>query len=199
MATHSGVHAWRIPGTGEPGGLLSMGLHRVGGRHATSIDAAEGYGPTPLTASPSQLQLSLWSHKPPTLLLQFLFPSEHLSSQLSLSYFCKVVLGHLSVELSSHLGGVSSSSVGTLVPTHLNLSESWSSHHSQPHVIYTPESYVLVAASKLWVTTWSRPDLRTWPWKCSWGPPGPGTHHSTLTQQHKLGLGQVLTLSPLWL
>ena len=30
MATHSSVLAWRIPGTGKPGGLLSMGLHRVG-------------------------------------------------------------------------------------------------------------------------------------------------------------------------
>ena len=30
MATHSSVIAWRIPGTGEPGGLPSMGLHRVG-------------------------------------------------------------------------------------------------------------------------------------------------------------------------
>ena len=30
MATHSSVLAWRIPGAGEPGGLLSMGLHRVG-------------------------------------------------------------------------------------------------------------------------------------------------------------------------
>ena len=30
MATHSTVLAWRIPGIGEPGGLLSMGLHRVG-------------------------------------------------------------------------------------------------------------------------------------------------------------------------
>ena len=29
MATHSSVLAWRIPGTGEPGGLLSMVLHRV--------------------------------------------------------------------------------------------------------------------------------------------------------------------------
>ena len=29
-ATHSNVLAWRIPGTGEPGGLLSMGSHRVG-------------------------------------------------------------------------------------------------------------------------------------------------------------------------
>ena len=30
MATHSSVLAWRIPGTVEPGGLLSVGLHRVG-------------------------------------------------------------------------------------------------------------------------------------------------------------------------
>ena len=30
MTTHSSVLAWRIPGMGEPGGLPSMGLHRVG-------------------------------------------------------------------------------------------------------------------------------------------------------------------------
>ena len=30
MATHSSILAWRIPGTGEPGGLPSMGSHRVG-------------------------------------------------------------------------------------------------------------------------------------------------------------------------
>ena len=30
MATHSSVLNWRIPGTGEPGGLPSMGSHRVG-------------------------------------------------------------------------------------------------------------------------------------------------------------------------
>ena len=30
MATHSSVLAWRIPGTEEPGGLSSMGSHRVG-------------------------------------------------------------------------------------------------------------------------------------------------------------------------
>ena len=30
MATHSSVLAWKIPGMGEPGGLLSMGSHRVG-------------------------------------------------------------------------------------------------------------------------------------------------------------------------
>ena len=30
MATHSSIFAWRIPGMGEPGGLLSIGSHRVG-------------------------------------------------------------------------------------------------------------------------------------------------------------------------
>ena len=38
MATHSTVPAWRIPGTGEPGGLPSMGSHRV--RHDWSDVAA---------------------------------------------------------------------------------------------------------------------------------------------------------------
>jgi len=38
MATHSSVLAWRIPGTGEPGGLPSLGSHRV--RHDWSDLAA---------------------------------------------------------------------------------------------------------------------------------------------------------------
>ena len=41
MATHSSVLAWRIPGTGEPGGLPSMGSHRV--RHNWSDLAAIMY------------------------------------------------------------------------------------------------------------------------------------------------------------
>ena len=41
MATHSCVLAWRIPGTGEPGGLPSMGSHRVG--HDWSNLAAAAY------------------------------------------------------------------------------------------------------------------------------------------------------------
>ena len=43
MATHSSVLAWRIPGTGEPGGLPSMGSHRV--RHDWS-DLAAAAGST---------------------------------------------------------------------------------------------------------------------------------------------------------
>ena len=42
MATHSSVLAWRIPGTGEPGGLPSMGSHRVGHDLAAAAAAGEG-------------------------------------------------------------------------------------------------------------------------------------------------------------
>ena len=41
MATHSSVLAWRIPGMGEPGGLPSVGSHRVG--HNWSDLAATDY------------------------------------------------------------------------------------------------------------------------------------------------------------
>ena len=40
MTTHSSVLAWRIPGTGEPGGLPSMGLHRIGHDWSTLAAAA---------------------------------------------------------------------------------------------------------------------------------------------------------------
>ena len=42
MATHSSVLAWRIPGMREPGGLPSMGSHRV--RHWSDLAAAAAYG-----------------------------------------------------------------------------------------------------------------------------------------------------------
>ena len=42
MATHSSVLAWGIPGTGEPGGLPSMGSHRVG-RDWSDLGAAGLY------------------------------------------------------------------------------------------------------------------------------------------------------------
>ena len=44
MATHSSVLAWRIPGTGQPGGLRSMGSHRVGhDRHDLAAAEAACY------------------------------------------------------------------------------------------------------------------------------------------------------------
>ena len=45
MATHSSVLAWRIPGTAQPGGLPSMGSHRV--RHDCSGLAAAAAGKSP--------------------------------------------------------------------------------------------------------------------------------------------------------
>ena len=47
MATHSSVLAWRIPGTGELGGLLSMGSHRVG-HDGSDLAAVSSAKPTPL-------------------------------------------------------------------------------------------------------------------------------------------------------
>ena len=44
MATHSSVLAWRIPGTGELGGLPSMGSHRVGHDWNDLAAAAAGMG-----------------------------------------------------------------------------------------------------------------------------------------------------------
>ena len=73
MATHSSVLAWRIPGTGEPGGLLSMGSHRV--RHdwsdlavAVAVLFADSYFSSNFwsgwifnTMSPSNLHFLCWS------------------------------------------------------------------------------------------------------------------------------------------
>ena len=48
MATHSSVLAWRIPGTGEPSGLPSMGSHRVGHDCSDLAAAAAGNSRTVL-------------------------------------------------------------------------------------------------------------------------------------------------------
>ena len=48
MATHSSVLAWRIPGMGEPGGLLSMGSHRV------------GHNWSDLAAAAADLKIDIW-------------------------------------------------------------------------------------------------------------------------------------------
>ena len=63
MATHSSVLAWRIPGTGKPGGLHSMGSHRVG--HDWSDLAAPGkeIGPEySLEALTLKLKLQYFGH-----------------------------------------------------------------------------------------------------------------------------------------
>ena len=56
MATHSSVLAWRIPGTGEPGGLLSLVSHRVG-HDWSDLAAAAAF-------SIIQQMLAIWSLVP---------------------------------------------------------------------------------------------------------------------------------------
>ena len=58
MATHSSVLAWRIPGTAEPGGLPSMGSHRLG-HNWSDLAAAAAVNVTSLTRLISFCSLSL--------------------------------------------------------------------------------------------------------------------------------------------
>ena len=67
MAAHSSVLAWRIPGMGEPGGLLSMGSHRV--RHDWSdlaaAAAAEGHSEKAVATHSSPLAWKLPGREEP--------------------------------------------------------------------------------------------------------------------------------------
>ena len=78
MATHSSVLAWRIPGTAEPGGLLSMGLQRVG--HDCSDLAA-----TAATRSLSKMGL-LDKLVFNSVLKSFFFEISHFASKFILIY-----------------------------------------------------------------------------------------------------------------
>ena len=71
MATHSSVLAWRIPGMGEPGGLLSMGSHRVG--HDSSNLAAEAAAAVYVNVSIQQPKTVLKIDSKTTTAYQFLF------------------------------------------------------------------------------------------------------------------------------
>ena len=78
MATHSSILAWRTPGPGEPGGLPSMGSHRVG-HDWTDLAAAAACH---ICLSPSDSLHSIWQSLGPSMLLQvnlflsFLWPSK---------------------------------------------------------------------------------------------------------------------------
>ena len=76
MATHSNVLAWRIPGTGEPGGLPSMGLHRVG--HDWSDLAATVFSivAIPVCIPTNSAKSSLFSTPSPALIVCRLFDDD---------------------------------------------------------------------------------------------------------------------------
>ena len=91
MATHSSVLAWRIPGTGEPGGLPSMGSHRV--RHDWGNLAAG----TLLFFSMIQRMLAIWSLVP----LSFLNPA-WISGSARFRYCWSLAWRILSITLIAH-------------------------------------------------------------------------------------------------
>ena len=61
MATHSSVLAWRIPGTGEPGGLPSMGSHRVGHDWSDLAAAAAAAKHTDWCSDYSSFRIQFWN------------------------------------------------------------------------------------------------------------------------------------------
>ena len=65
MATHSSVLAWRIPGTGEPGGLPSMGSHRVGHDWSDLAAAAVVNVTQPRTSITGELSYIYMEMEPP--------------------------------------------------------------------------------------------------------------------------------------
>ena len=89
MATHSSVLAWRIPGTGEPGGLLSIGSHRVGHDWSDLAAAAR----LVITFLPrSKHLLILWLQSPSPVILE---PKKIKSVTVSIvsPFICHEVVG----------------------------------------------------------------------------------------------------------
>ena len=82
MATHSSVLAWRIPGTGEPGGLPSMGSHRVRHNWSDLAVAAHGDGRITQGGGPNSLSTGWqirWNCLPTSTFLALL-PDNFMSS-----------------------------------------------------------------------------------------------------------------------
>ena len=120
MATHSSVLAWRIPGTGELGGLPSTGSHRVGHNWSDLAAAAGDARGTNPYFQPSQLNIVvvwslsrvwLWAHglQHARLPCPSLFPRV-CSDSCPLSHWCyltissSVALSPIAFSLSQHQG-----------------------------------------------------------------------------------------------
>ena len=99
MATHSSVLAWRIPGTGEPGGLPTMGMHRVRHDWRDLAAAAEALFLVPLN-------ICEW-HK---CFVIYLYIYSKLNFSSSLKYFLNLVFlsfflisGYIYIQIYAHI------------------------------------------------------------------------------------------------
>ena len=96
MATHSSVLAWRIPGTGEPGGLQSLGSHRV--RHNWSD----------LAAVAAAAAIACWANRPFWgRLLRVLWTArrsnQSILKEISVEYSLKGLILKLKLQYFDHL------------------------------------------------------------------------------------------------
>ena len=66
MATHSSILAWRIPGTGKPGGLPSIGSHRVGHDWSDLAAAAAIAAANTFFSTFAKRDKNFWKNKPET-------------------------------------------------------------------------------------------------------------------------------------
>ena len=98
MATHSNILAWRIPGTGEPGGLPSLGSHRVG-RDWSDLAAAAAAGAKIINGAPESLENPLYFQfipfdpKNDSIFLEAIYLIFRIISSLPLFSFCLPVTG----------------------------------------------------------------------------------------------------------
>ena len=92
MATHSSVLAWRIPGTGEPGGLPSMGLRRVGHDRSDLAAAAALKRLLPCHSFTASLKCDfwLWTSYTSFAVLMELYTIQLISRFLSQYYVCDI-------------------------------------------------------------------------------------------------------------
>jgi len=175
MATHSSVLAWRIPGTGEPGGLPSMGSHRVG--HDWSDLAAAA---TPWTAA-RQASLSVassWSLLKlmyiesvmpsnhlilcrPLLLLPSIFPSIRVFSNESVLHirWTKYWNFSFSISPSNEYSVLISFSVDWLISLQSKGLSSLLQHHSSKASILRRSAFFIVQLSHPYMTTRKTIDL----------------------------------------
>ena len=86
MATHSSVLAWRIPGTGEPRGLPSMGLHRVGHNWSDLAAAAAACLPKGFSGSSVGIQFACNAGDPGSILQLRRSPGEGIGYPLQYSW-----------------------------------------------------------------------------------------------------------------
>ena len=133
MATHSNTLAWRIPGTGEPGWLLSMGLHRV--RHDWSdlaAAAAEFLGKSVI-----QVKICGGLHSSKlisTFLTNSASQSLHLHIQKYILFQCVVQsLNHVQLFESLWTAALQASLFFTISLSFLKLMSSWVSDAIQPN------------------------------------------------------------------